>query len=65
MEAHTVGGVIRPGDRIMDIVPEGDVLMVNTTTSQPGDKVRVGHASANRMVVHNPPAASHQVSADV
>lgn len=28
LEAHTVGGVIRPGDRIMDIVPEGDVLIV-------------------------------------
>jgi len=25
---HTVGGVIKPGDRILDIVPEGDELIV-------------------------------------
>lgn len=28
LEAHTIGGIIRPGDRIMDIVPEGDSLVV-------------------------------------
>lgn len=28
LEAHTVGGVIRPGDRIMDIVPQDEVLIV-------------------------------------
>lgn len=28
MDVTTIGGVIRPGDRIMDIVPEGDVLVV-------------------------------------
>jgi HlyD family type I secretion membrane fusion protein len=25
---HTVGGVVKPGDRIMDIVPQGDELIV-------------------------------------
>ena len=28
LEAHTVGGVIRPGDRIMEIVPQDEVLIV-------------------------------------
>lgn len=43
MEANTVGGVIRPGDRIMDIVPEGDVLVVEAQLPvNLIDKVRVG-----------------------
>jgi protease secretion system membrane fusion protein len=25
---HTIGGIIKPGDRIMDIVPQGDELIV-------------------------------------
>lgn len=43
MEVSTVGGVIRPGDRIMDIVPEGDVLVVEAQLPvNLIDKVRVG-----------------------
>ncbi|MDP3639514.1 MAG: HlyD family type I secretion periplasmic adaptor subunit [Azonexus sp.] len=43
LEAHTVGGVIRPGDRIMDIVPEGDVLVVEAQLPvNLIDKVEVG-----------------------
>ena len=43
LEAHTVGGVIRPGDRIMDIVPEGDVLVVEAQLPvNLIDKVQVG-----------------------
>jgi len=43
MEAHTVGGVVRPGDRIMDIVPEDDVLVVEAQLPvNLIDKVRVG-----------------------
>ncbi len=43
LEAHTVGGVIRPGDRIMDIVPEGDVLVVEAQLPvNLIDKVHVG-----------------------
>lgn len=43
MEAHTVGGIIRPGDRIMDIVPEGDQLIVEAQLPvNLIDKVRVG-----------------------
>ncbi len=41
--AHTVGGVIRPGDLIMDIVPEGDILVVEAQLPvNLIDKVRVG-----------------------
>lgn len=43
LEAHTVGGVIRPGDRIMEIVPEGDVLVVEAQLPvNLIDKVHVG-----------------------
>ena len=28
LAVHTVGGVVKPGDRLMDIVPEGDTLVV-------------------------------------
>lgn len=28
LTTHTVGGVVKPGDRVMDIVPEGDNLVV-------------------------------------
>lgn len=43
LEAHTIGGVIRPGDRIMDLVPEGDVLVVEAQLPvNLIDKVQVG-----------------------
>lgn len=43
LEANTIGGVIRPGDRIMDIVPEGDPLIVEAQLAvNLIDKVRVG-----------------------
>lgn len=43
LEAHTIGGVIRPGDRIMDIVPEGDVLIIEAQLPVSLiDKVQVG-----------------------
>lgn len=43
METHTVGGVIKPGDRIMEVVPEGDVLVVEAQLPvNLIDKVRVG-----------------------
>lgn len=38
---HTVGGIIKPGDRIMDIVPEGDALVVEAKMpTQYIDRVR-------------------------
>lgn len=43
LEMHTLGGVVRPGERIMDIVPEGDVLVVEAQLPvNLIDKVHVG-----------------------
>lgn len=43
MEAHTIGGVIRPGERIMDIVPEGDALVIEAQLPvNLIDKIKVG-----------------------
>ncbi|MEQ1883400.1 MAG: HlyD family type I secretion periplasmic adaptor subunit, partial [Burkholderiales bacterium] len=40
---HTIGGVIKPGDRIMDIVPEGDELIVEAQVPpQYIDRVHAG-----------------------
>lgn len=40
---HTIGGVIKPGDRIMDIVPEGDELIVEAQVPpQYVDRLRAG-----------------------
>jgi S-layer protein transport system membrane fusion protein len=40
MRVFTIGGVIRPGDPIMDIVPEGDTLVVRARVA-PYDRDRV------------------------
>ena len=43
---HTVGGVIRPGDRILDIVPEGDELIIEARIApQYIDRVHRGLAA--------------------
>ena len=40
---HTIGGVIRPGDRILDIVPQGDELIVEARVApQYIDRVHAG-----------------------
>lgn len=40
---HTIGGVVKPGDRIVDIVPTGDELIVEAQVSpQYIDRVRAG-----------------------
>ena len=40
---HSVNGVIKPGDRILDIVPEGDELIVEAQVQpQYADRVRAG-----------------------
>ena len=39
----TIGGVVKPGDRVMDIVPEGDELIVEAQVApQYIDRVRTG-----------------------
>lgn len=43
---HTIGGIIKPGDRILDIVPEGDALTVEAQVApQYIDRVRAGLAA--------------------
>src|SRR5436190_1143200 len=43
---HTIGGVIKPGDRILDIVPEGDELIVEARVpTQFIDRVHAGLAA--------------------
>ena len=43
---HTVNGVIKPGDRILDIVPEGDELIVEAQVQpQYADRVHAGLAA--------------------
>ena len=40
---HTVGGIIKPGERILDIVPEGDELIIEAQVApQYIDRVRAG-----------------------
>lgn len=40
---HTIGGIIKPGDRILDIVPEGDELIVEAQVApQYIDRMHVG-----------------------
>ena len=40
---HTIGGIIKPGDRILDIVPEGDELIVEAQVApQYIDRVHAG-----------------------
>jgi HlyD family type I secretion membrane fusion protein len=47
LAAHTVGGVIKPGDRIMDIVPDGDSLIVEAQVQpQYADRIRAGFDAA-------------------
>jgi protease secretion system membrane fusion protein len=40
---HTVGGVVKPGDRLLDIVPDSDELIVEAKVApQYADRLRVG-----------------------
>lgn len=51
---HTVGGVIMPGDPIMLIVPETDVLMVEAKIApQDIDEIRLGQTAVLRLAAFN------------
>jgi HlyD family secretion protein len=54
LAAHTVGGVIRPGDTIMEIVPDVDDLQIEARL-QPGDidQVRAGQTAFVRFPAFN------------
>lgn len=46
MTMHTVGGVVRPGDRVMDIVPDEDNLIIEARMApQFIDRIHVGLAA--------------------
>ena len=70
---HTLGGVIKPGDKIMEIVPEGDAMIVEgQVPPQYIDRVKVGlpadiHFDAYLNQVKQPVIAGKvaTVSADV
>ena len=54
LDVHTVGGVIRGGDRILDIVPHGDVLVVEANLRPRDiDIVRVGTLAEVRLTAFN------------
>ena len=54
LSAHTIGGVIRAGDAIMELVPDSDELMVETRL-QPNDidQVRLGQKALIRFSAFN------------
>jgi len=71
LAVHTIGGVITPGSPVMDIVPEGDRLLVAARISpRDVDKVRPGQEAVIRLTALNmrttPEAIGsvRQVSAD-
>lgn len=50
MRAHTVGGVIGPGEPLLDIVPAGDELVIEARMRPEDiDKVRVGQTARVRL----------------
>ncbi len=50
LQAHTIGGVIRPGEPVMDIVPEGQDLIVEAQVRpEDADDVRPGLQSEVRI----------------
>jgi HlyD family type I secretion membrane fusion protein len=50
MRAHTVGGVIGPGEPVLDIVPAGDELVIEARMRPEDiDKVRVGQTAIVRL----------------
>ena len=54
LSAHTIGGVIRAGDAIMELVPDSDELLVETRL-QPNDidQVRLGQKALVRFSAFN------------
>jgi HlyD family secretion protein len=54
LEVHTVGGVIKPGETIMLIVPENDALSVEAKVSPADiDQISIGQAAAVRFSAFN------------
>lgn len=50
LQFHTIGGVVRPGDSLMEIVPQDDELLVNAQVSPNDiDNVEVGQTAEIRL----------------
>ncbi len=50
LAVHSVGAVVRPGERIMDIVPQGERLLIDVKLSpQDIDQVRIGQVAEVRL----------------
>ena len=50
LQFHTIGGVVRPGDSLMEIVPQDDELIVNARVSPNDiDNVQVGQTAEVRL----------------
>ncbi|MEH2528842.1 MULTISPECIES: HlyD family type I secretion periplasmic adaptor subunit [unclassified Bradyrhizobium] len=71
LSAHTIGGVIRPGDVIMEIVPDTDDLLVEARLQpqdidqvRPGQKAFVRFSAFNQRVTPQLAGAVSLVSAD-
>jgi HlyD family secretion protein len=60
LSAHTIGGVIRAGDAIMELVPDSDDLLVETRL-QPNDidQVRLGQKALVRFSAFNQRTTPH------
>jgi len=55
LAVHTLGGVIPPGGRILDLVPEGDTLIVNAQVpTHLIEQVRTGLPAQLRFIALNP-----------
>jgi HlyD family secretion protein len=54
LSAHTIGGVVRPGDVIMEIVPDTDDLLIEAKLQpQDIDQVRIGQKAFVRFSAFN------------
>ena len=54
LKIHTLGGVVRPGDILMEIVPKDDDLLVQATVSPTDvDDVKVGQNAEVRLTALN------------
>lgn len=50
LQVHTIGGVVRPGERLMDIVPEGQELIVEARVApESADNLQVGQRTEVRI----------------
>jgi HlyD family secretion protein len=65
LSAHTIGGVIKPGDTIMEIVPDSDDLQIEAKLDPKDiDQVHVGQKAFARFSAFNA-RVTPQVAADV